>query len=119
LKAELGEDADKIKSFSITMDADGKVSYAVKLLKNMTEQSKNSTKTQKERIEEQRAERKDQAKKREEKLETEKIEADSIEGLIAAIKEKLYPTEQTEKITIKEDDVINSGVNAAANVNAE
>lgn len=119
LKAELAEDADKIKSFSITMDADGKVSYAVKLLKNMTEQSKNSTKTQKERIEEQRAERKDQAKKREEKLETEKIEADSIEGLIAAIKEKLYPTEQTEKITIKEDDVINSGVNAAANVNAE
>lgn len=115
LKAELGEDVDKVKSFSITMDADGKVTYAVKLLKNMTEQSKNNTKTQKERLEEQRAERKEEAKKQEEKLETEKIEADSIEGLIAAIKEKLYPTQQTDKITIKEEDIANSG---AANVNA-
>lgn len=114
LKEELGEDVDKIKSFSITMDADGKVTYAVQLLKNMTEQSKNSTKTQKERLEEQRAERREEAKEQEEKLETEKIEADSIEGLIAAIKEKLYPTE-TGKVTIKEEDVVNSG---AANVTA-
>ncbi len=108
LKEELGEDVDKIKSFSITMDADGKVTYAVKLLKNMAEQSKNNTKTQKERLEEQRAARK-------EELETEKIEADSIEGLIAAIKEKLYPTTQTDKITIKDEDLVNSG---AANVTA-
>lgn len=119
LKEELGEDADKIKSFSITMDADGKVTYAVKLLKDMTEQSKNTAKTQKERIEEQREARKEQEKKREEKLETEKIEADSIEGLIAAIKEKLHPTQTDEKITIKEEDLVNNGVNAAANVNAE
>lgn len=119
LKTELGEDVDKVKSFSITMDADGKVTYAVKLLKDMTEQSKNSTKTQKDRIEEKRAERKEQEKKREEKLETEKIEADSMEGLIAAIKEKLHPSTETEKITIKEEDVVNSGVNAAANVSAE
>lgn len=119
LKEELGEDVDKIQSFSITMDADGKVTYAVKLLKDMTEQSKNNTKTQKDRIEEKRAERKEQEKKREEKLETEKIEADSIEGLIAAIKEKLYPTQADEKITIKEEDFANNGVNAAANVTAE
>ena len=119
LKTELGEDVDKVKSFSITMDADGKVTYAVKLLKDMTEQSKNSTKTQKDRIEEKRAERKEQEKKSEEKLETEKIEADSMEGLIAAIKEKLHPSTETEKITIKEEDVVNSGVNAAANVSAE
>lgn len=119
LKEELGEDVDKIQSFSITMDADGKVTYAVKLLKDMTEQSKNNTKTQKDRIEEKRAERKEQEKKREEKLETEKIEADSIEGLIAAIKEKLHPTQTDEKITIKEEDFANNGVNAAANVTAE
>ncbi len=115
LKEELGEDVDKIKSFSITMDADGKVTYAVKLLKNMAEQSKNNTKTQKERLEEQRAARKEEAKKQEEELETEKIEADSIEGLIAAIKEKLYPTTQTDKITIKDEGLVNSG---AANVTA-
>ena len=115
LKEELGEDVDKIKSFSITMDADGKVTYAVKLLKNMAEQSKNNTKTQKERLGEQRAARKEEAKKQEEELETEKIEADSIEGLIAAIKEKLYPTTQTDKITIKDEDLVNSG---AANVTA-
>ena len=115
LKEELGEDVDKIKSFSITMDADGKVTYAVKLLKNMAEQSKNNTKTQKERLEEQRAARKEEAKKQEEELETEKIEADSIEGLIAAIKEKLYPTTQTDKITIKDEDLVNS---RAANVTA-
>ncbi len=105
MKNELGEDADKVKNFSITMDADGKVKYAVQLIKDMTEKSKESSKAsesdkQKERIEERRAE-----KKEKEKLETEKIEADSIENLIAAIKEKLHPTQQPEKITIKEDDV--------------
>lgn len=42
-----------------------------------------------------------------------------MEGLIAAIKEKLHPSTETEKITIKEEDVVNSGVNAAANVSAE
>ena len=119
LKTELGEDADKIKGFSITMDADGKVTYAVKLLKDMAEQGKSTAKTQKERIEEQRAARREQEKKKEEKLETEKIEANSIEDLIAAIKEKLHPTQTDEKITIKEDDIVNNGVNAAANVTAE
>ncbi len=119
LKEELGEDAEKVKGFSITMDADGKVTYAVKLLKDMAENSKSTAKTQKERIEEQRAARKEQEKK-EEKQETEKIEADSLEGLIAAIKEKLHPTQQTDnKITIKEEDIVNNGVNAAANVTAE
>ena len=119
LKSELGEDADKIQSFSITMDADGKVTYAVKLLKDMAEKSKATEKTQKERIEEKRAERKEQEKKQKEKLETEKIEADSIEDLIAAIKEKLHPTTESEKITIKENDIAENGVNASANVNAE
>jgi len=122
LKAELGEDADKIKSFSITIDADGKTKYAVQLIKDMTEQSKNDKKVsesdkQQERIEEKRAEKKEQEKERQEKLETEKIEADTLEDLIAAIKEKLNPTQQPEKITIKEEDVANAA--AAAGVNAQ
>ena len=122
MKSELGEDADKIKSFSITIDADGNTKYAVQLIKDMTEKSKNDKKVsesdkQKERIEEKRAEKKEQEKKRQEKLETEKIEADSLEELIAAIKEKLNPTEQTEKITIKEEDVADTA--AATGVNAQ
>lgn len=122
IKSELGEDADKIKSFSITIDADGNTKYAVQLIKDMTEKSKNDKKVsdsdkQQERIEEKRAEKKEQEKKRQEKLETEKLEADSLEELIKAIKEKLNPTEQTEKITIKEEDVADTA--AAAGVNAQ
>lgn len=126
LKEELGEDADKIKSFSITVDADGNVSYAVQLLKDMAERTKNDKKAaedekQQERIEKRRAERKEQEKQRLEKLETEKVEADSIEGLIAAIKEKLYPTADTEKITIKDEEMTANGTEtaAAASVDAE
>lgn len=121
IKSELGEDADKIKSFSITMDADGNTKYAVQLIKDMTEKNKNNNKVsdsdkQQERIEKKRTEKKEQEKERLEKLETEKIEADSLEALIAAIKEKLNPTQQTEKITIKEDDVTTA---ATAGVNAQ
>lgn len=121
MKSELGADADKIKSFSITIDAEGNTKYAVQLIKDMTEKSKNDKKVsesdkQQERLEEKRAEKKEQEKKRQEKLETEKIEANSLEELIAAIKEKLNPTEQSEKITIKEEDVADmaatTGVNA-------
>lgn len=101
LKEELGEDADKIKGFSITMDKDGNISYAVQLLKNMNESSRtqnknNASKTQQERVENRRAERKKAEQERQEKIikkreETEKVEADSIEELIAAIKAKLHP----------------------------
>lgn len=124
LKEELGEDADKIKSFSITVDADGTVSYAVQLLKDMAEKSKNDSKAaedekQQERIEKRRADRKEQEKKRLEKLETEKIEADSIEGLIAAIKEKLYPTEETGKITIKDENITDNSAKTAATANVD
>lgn len=58
IKEELGEDADKIESFSITLDKDGNVSYAVKLLKDMQESSSKADKKQQERLEEKRAERK-------------------------------------------------------------
>lgn len=98
MKEELGEDADKIKGFSITMDKEGNVSYAVKLLKDMEESSRVDKKTEQERIEEKRAEKKKAEKERQEKViqkkqETEKVEASSIEELIKAIKAKLHPEE--------------------------
>lgn len=98
VKEELGEDAEKVKGFSIMMDKDGNVSYAVKLLKDMEESSRVDKKTEQERIEEKRAEKKKAEKERQEKVvqkkqETEKIEASSIEELIKAIKAKLHPEE--------------------------
>lgn len=100
LKEELGEDADKVKGFSITMDQDGSVSYAVKLLKDMEESSRADKKTEQERIEEKRAEKKKAEKERQDRVvqkkqETERVEASSIEELIKAIKAKLHP--ETEK----------------------
>ncbi|MDE6221712.1 MAG: hypothetical protein K2G51_15035 [Lachnospiraceae bacterium] len=101
LKEELGEDADKVQSFSITMDKDGTVSYAVKLLKDMEESSKADKESAQERIEEKRAEKKKAEKERQERVvqkkqETEKVEASSIEELIKAIKAKLHPEENEE-----------------------
>jgi len=106
IKEELGDDADKIESFSITLDKDGNVSYAVKLLKDMQENSSKADKKQQERLEEKRAERKKAEEDRVEKIEekkreTEKVEASSIEELIQKIKEKLHP-EQAET-EIKEE----------------
>ena len=75
---ELGEDADKIKSFRISIDQDGNVSYAVELLKEMAENSKiekkedTSAEKQQERINEKRAERKKAEKERQEKKAQEK-----------------------------------------------
>lgn len=98
VKEELGEDAEKVRGFSVTMDKDGNVSYAVKLLKDMEESSRVDKKTEQERIEEKRADRKKAEKERQEKVvqkkqETEKVEASSIEELIKAIKAKLHPEE--------------------------
>lgn len=115
LQEELGEDADKVKGFSITMDRDGNVSYAVKLLKDMEESSRVDQKTEQERVEKKRAEKKEAEKERQEKVvqkkaeeeqqekvvqkkqETEKVEASSIEELIKAIKAKLHPEETADK----------------------
>ncbi|MDE7476434.1 MAG: hypothetical protein K2M91_00545 [Lachnospiraceae bacterium] len=107
LKEQLGEDADKIKDFSITMDKDGNVSYAVKLLKDMEESSKadkkeTSVEKQEERVNKRRAERKKAEEEFQERVvqkkqETEKVEASSIEELVKAIREKLYPEGQTEE----------------------
>lgn len=124
LKEELGEDADQIKSFSITMDKDGNISYAVQLLKDMTESSKaekkenTSSKTQQERIEKKRAEKEKTEKERlkkmeQEKQETEKVEADSIEELIAAIREKLHPEELSVTNTIEAAETVAEEQDAA------
>ncbi len=116
LQEELGEDAEKVKGFSITMDKDGNVSYAVKLLKDMEENSRADQKTEQERAEEKRAAKKEAEKERQEKVvqkkaeeerqekvvqkrqETEKVEASSIEELIKAIKEKLHSEEAAGKV---------------------
>lgn len=116
LKEELGEDADKVAGFSITMDKDGSVSYAVKLLKDMEESSRADKKTEQERIEEKRAAKKEADKKTAKKAEqeqqekvvqkrreTEKVEASSIEDLIKAIKAKLHPEESEETATAEEE----------------
>ncbi len=108
LKEELGEDVDKIKGFSITMDKDGSVSYAVKLLKDMEEGNRVDKKTEQERIQEKRAEKKKAEKERQEKVvqkkqETEKVEASSIEELIKKIKEKLHPEETADTTETEEE----------------
>ena len=104
LQEELGEDADKIKSFRISIDQDGNVSYAVELLKEMAENSKAEKKERinAKRTERQKAEKEHQAKKAQEKQETEKIEASSIEELIAAIREKLHPEQMSVTQTVEQ-----------------
>lgn len=98
LKEQLGEDAAKIESFSVTLDKDGKASYAVKLLRDMTEANKADAEKQQEGIREKRAEKKKADEDRlervmEKKKETEKVEAGSIDELVKAIRERLYPAQ--------------------------
>lgn len=109
MKEELGEDADQIQSYSITIDKDGKASYAVWLIKDFAERNATNAKelqqSQQDRIEEKRAERKKQEKER-----LEKIEADSIEELVKKVQERLHPelieeVETEEKITVTEEEV--------------
>lgn len=72
LKEELGEDAEKIESFTIAIDGNGKVSYIVQLVEDFAKKNKIDKKEQQEEIKEKR-----------------KIRAESMEELLAAIKEKL------------------------------
>lgn len=106
LKDALGEDVDKIKSFSITIDANGKVSYAVQLIKDFEERNakraedsvKSAEEIREEKLEERRAKRRE-----EEKECLERITADSMDELIEKIKNKFYPEE--EKVVIEETPV--------------
>lgn len=97
LKQELGEDADKIESFTISIDKDGKVSYAVQLIKDFAERNKTNVKSQKERIEQAREEKAklEEKQKLRDKDKVETIKADSLEELVSKIKEKLYPVENS------------------------
>lgn len=97
LKEALGEDADKIKSFSISMDANGKISYAVQLIKDFEERNakraesaeKSAEEIREERLEERRAKKREDEKER-----LERITADSMDELIEKIKNKFYPVEE-------------------------
>lgn len=97
LKEALGEDADKIKSFSISMDANGKISYAVQLIKDFEERNaKRAESAQKsaEEIREERLEERRAKKHEDEKERLERITADSMDELIEKIKNKFYPVEE-------------------------
>ena len=106
LEEALGEDADKIKSFSISIDANGKVSYAVQLIKDFEERNakraeaseKSAEEIREEKLEERRAKRREDEKDR-----LERITADSMDELIEKIKNKLYPVE--EEVAVEETSV--------------
>lgn len=108
LEEALGEDADKIKSFSISIDANGKVSYAVQLIKDFEERNakraegseKSAEEIREEKLEERRAKRRAEEKER-----LERITADSMDDLIEKIKTKLYPEEVQEEVVIEEKPV--------------
>ena len=108
LKDTLGEDADKLFGFSVSIDKDGTVSYAINLLKSFSENNTNSTKKleekrEQEKLEEKRIKKKEEQEKRLEKLKEdedyEKIEANSIEELIEIVKSRLYPEEEKLSVT--------------------
>lgn len=109
IKEELGEeDAEQIHSFSITIDPNGKVSYAVQLLKDFAKNNQVDKKEDAKEKQQERIEKKREEKKKDEKERLEKIEADSIEELVSAIKQKLHPeeietqdSESEEKIVVK------------------
>ncbi len=95
----LGEDVDKIQSFSITMDANGKISYAVQLIKDFEERNANRNEKTAEELREERLEEKKAEKKEAQKERLETIRADSLDELLAKIKEKLYPQNTEEAVT--------------------
>lgn len=96
LEEALGEDVDKIKNFSITIDANGKVSYTVQLIKDFEERNakraealeKSAEEMREEKLEEKRAKNAEEEKER-----LERITADSMEELMDKIKNKLYSEE--------------------------
>ena len=98
IETELGDDVKKIESFSITIDKDGKVSYAVKLIQDFAERNAKRTEEAKEAAKEKKAEQKEKDKEKDDN----KITADSIDELIAAIKAKLHPQEAEDAATKEE-----------------
>lgn len=93
LKEQLGEDADQVKSFGISINKEGKVSYFAELDKISESRNK-----QLERSKEKKAEEKKEAKRKEkvkEQRERYFVEADSIGELAEKIKDAA--AEQTEE----------------------
>lgn len=99
LKDELGEDYDKIDSFSISIDKDGKMSFTAKLIEDFANSNKSNSVSIKERLEQKKAAEKQNEKLQARRKDTEptRIKKDSLDELIAAIKEAVQPKE-TEKI---------------------
>lgn len=102
LKEELGEDYDKIASFEITIDKDGKVSYAVRLIQEFNERNAKNREDEEELLEAKRVESKEKEKEAARKKQLEKIEAASMEELLAAIKEKLGIVTEQEDLVVEE-----------------
>ncbi|MBE5877831.1 MAG: hypothetical protein E7290_13240 [Lachnospiraceae bacterium] len=105
LKEELGEDYERIAGFQITIDKDGAVSYAVRLLQDFNERNAKRAEDAEKALEEKRAEKKEAEREAEEAVRRkryEKIEAASMDELIAAIKERLGKASSQEVIAVEE-----------------
>ena len=102
MQEELGDDVKKIQSFTITIDKDGKVSYAVKLIQDFAKRNEKRTEEAKKAQQAKKEEEKKADKKKEEEKKAETIQADSIEDLIAAIKAKLHPEETADTTDTEE-----------------
>lgn len=92
LKEQLGEDAEQVKSFGISINKEGKVSYFAELDK--ISESRNE---QLERAKEKKAEAKKEAKRKEKTKEREErylVEADSIGELAEKVKNQREDTEK-------------------------
>lgn len=97
---QLGDDADKVKSFGITIGQDGKVSYFAELDK-ISESRKEQVESAKEKRTEEKAKatkkaKKEQMKERAEawkEKDREFVKADSVEQLISKIKEAVRSEE--------------------------
>lgn len=107
LKEALGEDADKIKNFSISIDANGKVSYTVQLIKDFEERNskraEDANKKSAEEVRKEKLEEKRTKKREEEKERLDRITGDSMEDLIEKIKNTLYPEDREIQETEAED----------------
>ena len=84
LKDKLGDDADSVKSFGVSIDKEGKVSYFAELDKISESRQKQLESTKEKKAEEKKeAKRKEQA---EEWRERYFVEADSIDALVEKIR---------------------------------
>lgn len=84
LKDKLGEDADSVKSFGVSIDKEGKVSYFAELDKISESRQKQLESTKEKKAEAKKeAKRKEQAEERRERY---FVEADSIDALVEKIR---------------------------------